>query len=70
MFEAMSHESRTELGKLRMQLILYREALEEHGIEPPDRDDEELLQMWNNCRAVISTASMFVSDLRSAAELL
>ena len=68
--EAMSYEYRAELAKLRMQLILYREALEEAGIEPPDRNDDELLQMWKNARAVISTASMFVADLRSAKELL
>lgn len=53
-----------------MQLILYRQTLERHGVEPPDRDDDELLEMWKNCRSVISTASHFAASLRSAKELL
>lgn len=70
MVEAIRDEHRVELAKLRMQLALYRESLVEAGIEPPDRDGEELLQMWQDCRAVISTASHFTAQLRSAKELL
>lgn len=68
--EAMRQEHRLELAKLRMQVIRYRELLIDNNIEPPDYDDEELLEMWRGCRAVISTASHFVANLRSAQELL
>ncbi len=67
---AMRAEHRRELAKLRMQLIAYRQALEAHGIEPPDHDDDDLMEMWRDCRAVISTASHFAANLRSARELL
>jgi hypothetical protein len=63
-------EHRAELGKLRMQLALYRETLEAHGIAPPDRDGDELLQMWRDCSAVISSASEFAAHLSSSKELL
>jgi len=63
-------EHRAELAKLRMQVALYREALVEHGIEPPDRDGEELLQMWRDSAVVITTANAFVAKLSSAAELM
>jgi hypothetical protein len=68
--EAMRDEHRLELAKLRMQLALYRQSLVAAGIDPPDRDGAELLQMWQDCRAVISTASHFTASLRSAKELL
>lgn len=67
---AMSTEHREEVAKLNMQPILYRQKLEAHGIQPPDASGAELLQMWNDCRAVISSASEFVAHLRSAKELL
>lgn len=61
---------RGEVARLKMQLVLYRETLLEHGIDPPDRDGDDLLQMVRDCNAVISTASMFVHHLGSAKELL
>jgi hypothetical protein len=69
-FEALTLEHRTELAKVRMQLVIYRKCLEEHGIEPPDKDGAELLEMYRHCSAVITTASDFVSHLGSAKELL
>jgi len=68
--EAQSAEYKLELVKRDMQLIKYREALIAHGIEPPDADGEELLQMWQECRHVISTASQFVMKLGTQKELL
>jgi hypothetical protein len=68
--EAVEHEHRVELAKLRMLLVRYRQVMEEHGITPPDVEGEELLRMWRDCRAVISTASEFVANLGSAKELL
>lgn len=69
-FEATALEHRLELAKVRMQLVIYRECLEENGIEPPDKDGEELLAIYRRCSAVISTASDFVAELGSAKELL
>jgi hypothetical protein len=70
MVEAMRAEHRLEVAKLKMNLVAYRQLLREVGIEPPDYGDDELLDMWNDCRAVISTASHFVARLGSAKELL
>ena len=70
LFEARIEEDRLELAKRDMQLVRYRLALLEHGIEPPDADGEELLQMWRDCRHVISTASQFVMKLGTGKELL
>ena len=69
-FEAVTLEHRLELAKVRMQLVVYRECLEEHGIEPPDKDGAELLDMYRRCSAVISTASEFTASLGSAKEML
>jgi hypothetical protein len=68
--EAVEMEHRAELAKVRMQLVVYRQVLEEHGIEPPDKDGAELLEMYRRCSAVISTASEFTAVLGSAKEML
>lgn len=68
--DAKELEHRVELAKLKMQLVLYRETLEQHGIEPPDRDGADLLQMWRDSAAVISTASAFVAQLGTSKELI
>lgn len=68
--EAKDLEHRVELAKAHMLLMRYREALLEAGIEPPDHSGEELLQMWRDCAAVISTASEFVTTLGTRKELL
>jgi hypothetical protein len=70
LYEARVLEHRLELAKRDMQLIRYRQVLIENGIEPPDAEGEELLQMWRDCRHVISTASQFVMKLGSAKELM
>lgn len=70
LFEAQAAEHRLEVAKLRMQLVRYRQALIENGLDPPDADGEELLAMWRECRHVISTASQFVMSLGSGKELL
>lgn len=68
--DAVHATYRSDMAKLQMRVVLYRRLLEEHGIEIPDHDDDELMQMWQDCRAVISTAATFTSHLRSAKELL
>jgi hypothetical protein len=70
LLEAQAHEHRVELAKRDMQLVRYRLLLEQHGIEPPDSDGEELLQMWRDCRTVITTASEFTMRLGTSKELL
>lgn len=68
--QAIHATYRSEVAKLKMQLVLYRKALVEHGIEPPDREGEDLLEMVRDCNAVISTASAFITRLGSAKEML
>lgn len=68
--EAISQAYRGEIAKLKMELVLYRQTLLDNGIEPPNATGEDLLTMYNECRAVISTASNFVANLRSSQELL
>ena len=70
LLEARVEEYRLELAKREMQLVRYRLVLEQHGIDPPDADGEELLEMWRDCRHVISTASQFVMNLGASKELL
>lgn len=70
MLEAKDLEHRAELAKAHMLLVVYRKVLAEHGIEPPDPTGEELLQMWRDASAVISSASEFVTRLGSAKEFL
>jgi hypothetical protein len=70
LLEAKELEHRVELAKARMLLICYRQALEENGIEPPDPSGDDLLQMWRDASAVISSASDFVARLGTAKELL
>ena len=59
-----------EHGKMAMQLIRYRQVLVDNGIEPPDESGEDLLAMWRDAAMVITTASDFVSQLGTSAELL
>jgi hypothetical protein len=70
LLEAQQLEHQQETAKLTMQLILYRQLLIDNGIEPPDQSGEDLLQMWKECRHVISTANQFVMKLGSSKELL
>jgi hypothetical protein len=70
MLEAKDLEHRVELAKAHMLVAVYRATLVEHGIEPPDPTGEDLLQMWRNASAVISSASEFVAHLGTSKELL
>jgi hypothetical protein len=70
LLEARETEHRVDLAKAQMQLVLYRQALTDNGIEPPDRDSDELLDLYRRCSAVISTASDFAASLGSAKEML
>lgn len=68
--EAATLEHRRELAKVRMQLVIYRDTLELNGIDPPDKDGAELLELYRRMSAVISTASEVVAVLGPAKELL
>lgn len=67
---ALEMQRRDDLSRERMRTLLYLQALRDAGIEPPDADDNELLQLWQDARAVVSTASEFVHHLGTAKELL
>lgn len=59
-----------EIAKLKMQLIRYRRVIEDAGLEPPDDSGEDLLQMWEDARAVIREAQNLVANLGTSKELL
>ncbi len=70
LLEARVEEYRLELAKRDMQLVRYRLALEQAGVEPPDADGAELVEMWRSCRHVIATSHEFVMKLGTSKELL
>lgn len=59
-----------EIAKLKMQVLRYREALVDAGIEPPDAEGKDLLDMWNACKAVVGAAHDCVAQLGTSKELL
>lgn len=60
---------RGEIARLKMQLVLYRKALIEAGVEPPDTSGEDLLELLRVCNRVVSSASEVVHVLGSSREL-
>lgn len=68
--EAVHATYRGEVAKLKMQLAIYRDTLLEHGIDPPDHEADDLLEIVKACNAVISTTSQFAVQLGTAKELL
>jgi hypothetical protein len=67
---AIEMRHREELGRLTMQLLLYRKALADNGIELPDSDGEDLEALWSSCKNVVRAASQLVATLGTSAELL
>jgi len=67
---AVAISYRAEMAKLKLQLVLYRDTLLANGIEPPDRDGEELLELWRQSARVITAASDFVHNLGSGKEMM
>ncbi len=70
LFVACEFQHTEELGRMTMQLILYRRALVEAGIEPPDREGEDLEALWQSCKNVVRAASELTATLGTSAELL
>ena len=68
--EAIHLAHRAETVKLGMQVARYRALLEENGIEPPDDEAEDFLQLARDAATVIETASQFVTRLGTSKELL
>lgn len=60
----------SEIAKLKMQLVKYRQALLDNGIEPPDAESKDLLEMWEVCRRVIGAAHECIANLGTSKELL
>lgn len=60
----------SEIAKLKMQLVVYRDALLAAGIEPPDMEGEDLLAMWKVCSRVIDAAHECVGNLGTSKELI
>lgn len=69
-WQSREQEHRVDMSKLQTQVLLYRQALVDAGVEPPDRDGEELLALWQSCRNVIEAASELVARLGTSKEML
>ena len=67
---ALEFVHRQELAEMKMKLARYRVLLEEHGIEPPDLEAADFLEMWRECARVIDMAHGFVERLGPSKELL
>ncbi len=59
-----------EIEKLAMELVVYRKALIDAGIEPPNLSGADLLEMWEACRQVINAAHGCIAQLGTSKELL
>jgi hypothetical protein len=70
LYESAVAQHKRELAERDMRLVRYRLLLEEHGISPPDTSSDELLEMWQGCRHVMTTASQFVMKLGTQKEML
>lgn len=67
---AIRGQYQDEIAKLKMQLVRYRAFIAENGLEPPDMEGDDLLQMWRDCQRVIRVAQECVANLGPSAELL
>ena len=67
---AIHADHANEIAKLKMQLVRYRASLEENGIEPPDAEGADLLEMWRVCANVIQAAHLCVEHLGTSKELV
>ena len=68
--DALHLAHRAENAKMAMQVARYRALLEQHGIEPPDDEGEDFLQLAREAAAVIHTATEFTVKLGTSKELL
>ena len=68
--EAIHQRHRIDVGKLAMQLAVYRQQLEDAGIPPKDYQDEDLIRLWRAAADTVSAASSLLVELGSAKELL
>jgi len=70
LLEAVEKEHRAEVGKLKLQLVVYRRALVDAGVDPPDMDGDDLLQLWQSYADVARATGDFVVKLGPAKEML
>ena len=68
--DALKAEHREEVGKLAMQLALYRDVIVDAGLEPPDRDGEDLLRLWQTTAEVMVAVAELIHVYGTSKEMI
>lgn len=67
--EALHATYRTKINELEAQLLIYRVALEEAGVELPDRSGDDLLRLMRIIAALTEASTDFAQFFGSGQEM-
>jgi hypothetical protein len=67
---AVHQQHRIDRDKLALQAAVYRQQLVHAGLEPDDREDDDLIRLWRVAADTVSAASALVAELGTQVELL
>lgn len=69
-YEAMVRTHRAEVTRLSLTIVRQRALLEQYGIEAPDNEGRDMLELWRECARVVEAAHSLVEHLGTSKELL
>lgn len=69
-YEGMVRAHRAEVARLSVTIVRQRALLEQHGIEAPDDEGRDMLELWRECARVVEAAHSLVEHLGTSKELL
>lgn len=69
-YEAMVRTHRAEVARLSLTIMRQRALLDAHGIESPDDEGRDMLELWRECARVVEAAHALVEHLGTSKELL
>jgi len=67
--EAVALSYRKKINELEAQLLLYRKALIDAGIDPPDRESDDLMELMRRIAALTEASTDFVDFFGSGKEM-
>lgn len=67
--EAVALSYRRKINELEAQLLLYRKALIENGVEVPDRSSDDLMELMRRIAALTEASTDFVDFFGSGKEM-
>lgn len=70
LLEAVQHEAARDQAAMAMRVALLCRQLRVAGIEPVDKSSDELVALYEHCKAVVEAASRLVEFLGTSKELL